>query len=119
MADNVLAYYARKSPDVKSPTPSRAIKSGVRAPGRNPAGRRNSDGLPGDGAPLGEEPPSRSLMGRATGGRPKKMLKMKVDPEMYMKTKGRTTKCPINVGHFCSIDADFAENPGLRNAILP
>jgi hypothetical protein len=27
-------------------------------------------------------------------GAPKKMLKMKVDPEMYMKTKERATICP-------------------------
>jgi hypothetical protein len=31
---------------------------------------------------------------------PKKMLKMMIDPEMYMKTKDRTTKCPTQKATF-------------------
>ena len=37
---------------------------------------------------------------RAGTEQPKKMLKMTIDPEMYMKTKGQTTKCPTQKATF-------------------
>ena|ERR1039458_3933543 len=52
------------------------------------------------------------------------MLKMKVDPEMYMKTKGRATKCPIKYrtlvpgwSEFCSKKrlASTQNRPSDRN----
>jgi len=40
---------------------------------------------------------------------PKKMLKMKVDPEMCMKTKGRVTYCPNQYRTFMHNWNDFAQ----------
>jgi hypothetical protein len=40
------------------------------------------------------------------------MLKMKVDPEKCMKTKGRGQNARNNIGHLCPVEAVFAENRG-------
>ena len=37
---------------------------------------------------------------KAGGRDPIKMLKMKIDPEMYMKTKGRVTRLPLIIRAF-------------------
>jgi hypothetical protein len=45
------------------------------------------------------------------------MLKMKVDPEMCMKTKDRMTKCLSKKQTFSAIEPDLSDKNGVVEAI--
>jgi len=56
--------------------------------------------------------------GTETGREPIKMLNMKVDPEMYMKTKDRLTQWPIFIRAFVPSWSHFRENGQHSTALL-